>query len=183
MENEKQQTKTEFTLIDYFLSLLDRFMGKKPKYDEDKNFFEDDKNLYDKEGELTPAYQQKIKEYEAYLKENSMSDFLKGEIDRDETDRIVIDTLCDYSDRRRILMTEYDQARKKEGRDFDPDSWVEEKIHAYGKTEQEKKELSVLLQELLAENVDTALDDPDTRADMEEHLNTLAGKEANDGRI
>lgn len=183
MENEKQQAKTEFSLIDYFLSLLDRFMGKKPKYEEDKTFFEDDKNLYDEEGELTPAYQRKIKEYEEYLKENSMNDFLKGEMNQDETDRMVMDALCDYSDRRRVLMADYEQTRKKEGRDFDPDTWVEEKIHTYGKTEQEKEELSVLLQELLAENVDTALDDPDTRVDMEEHLKVLAGKEENDGGI
>lgn len=183
MENEKQKSEEGFSLIEYFLSLLDRFMGKKPGYEADTKFFEDDKNLYDEEGELTPAYQQKIKEYERYLKENNMNDFLKGEVCQDETDRIVVDTVCEYSDRRRELMADYERARKEGGRDFDPDQWVEERVLVYGKSEKEKEELSVLMQELLAENADVALDDPDTRADMESSLKVLKGKEVHDGLI
>lgn len=178
MEEEIQKTE-EFSLMNYFLSLLDRFMGKKPEYEKDKSFFEDEKNLYDKKGKLTPAYEQKIAEYEQYLKENNMTDFLKEEVSQDKTDQEVMDTICDYSDQRRILMADYEQVEKKKGRLFNQDKWVKDKIHVYGKSKEEKEQLSVLLQELLADYSDVALDDPDTREDIEKQLSELAGKEDN----
>lgn len=160
---EEKNEKKAFSLMDYFIDLLNRFMGKKPDYEADKKFFEDEKNLYDAKGKPTKAYQQKMKEYEKYLHENSMSDFLlKNEVE-DESDQLVLKTACDYSDRRRQLMAEYEAAAKKQRSNFKPSEWALEQAQKCGDTPQEKEELADFFEELLADEALIPLEDKETR--------------------
>ncbi|WP_195669761.1 hypothetical protein [Bacteroides intestinalis] len=166
---EESNNKKSFSLMDYFIDLLNRFMGKKSNYETDKKFFEDEKNLYDAKGKPTPAYQQKMKEYEKYLHENNMSDFLlKNEVEN-ESDQLVLSTTCDYLDRRRELMDKYEKEEKKQRANFKPSEWALRKAQECGNTPQEKEKLATFFEELLADEALVPLEDTETR----EKLGTL----------
>lgn len=160
---KESNNRKSLSLMDYFIDLLNRFMGKKSNYEADKKFFEDEKNLYDAEGKPTPAYQQKIKEYEEYLHGNNMSEFLlKNEVE-DESDQLVLSTACDYSDKRRELMDEYEKEEKKQRANFKPSEWALRKAQECGNNPQEKEELAVFFEELLADEALIPLEDTETR--------------------
>lgn len=160
---EQSDNKKSFSLMDYFIDILNRFMGKKSDYEADKKFFEDEKNLYDAKGKPTPAYQRKMKEYEEYLHANNMSDFLlKNEVEN-ESDQLVLSTACGYSDRRRKLMNEYEKEEKKRRANFKPSEWALKKAQECGNTPQEKEELAVFFEELLANEALIPLEDTETR--------------------
>lgn len=64
-------------VTDFFIKLMDKFTKGKYKTPEEQAFFADEKNLYDENGQLTPEYQKKIDEFEEYVRDNSVDDFLK----------------------------------------------------------------------------------------------------------
>lgn len=174
---EKNNEKKSFSLMDYFIDLLNRFMGKKSNYEADKKFFEDEKNLYDEKGKPTPAYQQKMKEYEEYLSKNSMSDFLlKNEVE-DEDDRLVLETAWNNSDKRRQLMTEYEEAEKKQRSNFKPSEWALKKAQEIGDTPEEKVELAAFFEDLLADEALIPLEDTATREELGALLTKLHKEE------
>lgn len=174
---EENNNKKSFSLMNYFIDLLSRFMGKKTNYEADKKFFEDEENLYDAKGKPTPAYQQKMKEYEEYLHKNSMSDFLlKNEVE-DESDQLVLNTACNYSDRRRQLMDEYEKEEKKQRANFKPTEWALRKAQECGNTLQEKEELAIFFEELLADEALVPLEDTETREKLGALLTELQKEE------
>ncbi|MCD8261236.1 MAG: hypothetical protein LUD15_06925, partial [Bacteroides sp.] len=137
-----------------------------------------EENLYKEDGELTDAYKAKIKEYEKYVMETPMNNFLKEEFFKDKTDIEVIEGISDFARKRRQLIEDYEEEYRK-NRNFDTVEWTERKSVENIQNEPEKEEVKQILSEILQTESIAMLEDADTNETIEDLLK--ASFHASDG--
>lgn len=150
-ENKKLQGTTEENedsllsrVINFFQKLMVKFTKGKYSTPEEQAFFSDEKNLYDENGKLTPQYQEKIKEYEEYVKSLDLDEFLHEVHSKDseefgpaynENEMAIMDNsnafISDQEQIEKDLEESKDSAARK-GETFDLDAWLLDYLKQHG---------------------------------------------------
>jgi hypothetical protein len=175
-ENDKDNSFV-VKVIRTFQKLIDKYTGNKYTTKEEQEFFSDESNLYDENGNLTPAYKQKIKEFEQYVESHDVDSFLKKTHAKDseefgeaynETEMQILSTSSSFIDDNETILKDIRKGRKDAMRSkYDFDQWFESYATAKGlksediesAKEQIISEMEAVLQdeelkEILTKNID-----------------------------
>lgn len=122
----------------YFTKLMSRFTKGKYSTPEEKAFFSDEKNLYDENGKITPQYQKKIKEFEDYVRNQNVDEFLREVHCKDTEDfgpayndneMSIMQSAIAFIDDQVLIEEELERTKDNASlndEDFDLDDWLKE---------------------------------------------------------
>lgn len=158
-------------LWERFINIIDRFLQKKTNYTEDLHFFENDINLYNVDGTLTQSYKIKIKEYEKYLLDNQISDYIIDNESNDNIDISVMQSIKEFTDKRSEIMNEYDLESQGKGSLFSPIMFIKEKSTLSVESLEEKEDVVHTINEILEADALDMLANPEVKELLSQTIN------------
>lgn len=176
-ENNSTENKFVSMVWDTVNRILDKFLSRHPQEKELREFMADESNLYGVDGKPTEEYKLRIEEMEKYIKKNSVDDDIKSTLVHDEVEEEMYTSIIDFINRRTEIIREFTEAEVLEGDEFSADDFIKNIICNQTSSEEERKQLLEMIEDLAEEDALNALDNDEVRAKFKEIINSKSQSE------
>lgn len=176
-ENNSTENKFVDMVWDTVNRILDRFLSRHPKEKELREFMSNESNLYGVDGKPTEEYKLRIKEMEEYIKKHSVDDDIKSTLVHDEVEEEMYTSIIDFINRRTEIIREFSDAKKIKGKNFSADVFIENLLNKHTSSEEERKQLLEMIENLAEEDALDALDNEEVRSKFKEIINSKSQSE------
>lgn len=176
-ENNSTENKFVDMVWDTVNRILDRFLSRHPKEKELREFMSNESNLYGVDGKPTEEYKLRIKEMEEYIKTHSVDDDIKSTLVHDEVEEEMYTSIIDFINRRTEIISEFTDAKKNKGKKFSADVFIENLLNKHTSSEEERKQLLEMIENLAEEDALDALDNEEVRSKFKEIINSKSQSE------
>lgn len=176
-ENNSTENKFIDMVWETVNRILDRFLSRHPKEKELREFMSNESNLYGADGKPTEEYKLRIKEMEEYIKTHSIDDDIKSTLVHDEVEEEMYTSIIDFINRRTEIIREFTEAEDLEGDEFSADDFIKNIISNQSSSEEEKKQLLEMIEDLAEEDALNALDNEEVRSKFKEIINSKSQSE------
>lgn len=176
-ENNSTENKFVDMVWDTVNRILDRFLSRHPKEKELREFMSNESNLYGADGKLTEEYKLRIKEMEEYIKTHSVDDDIKSTLVHDEVEEEMYTSIIDFINRRTEIIREFTDAKKIKGKKFSADVFIEDLLNKHTSSEEERRQLLEMIENLAEEDALNALDNEEVRSKFKEIINSKSQSE------
>ena len=176
-ENNSTENKFVDMVWDTVNRILDRFLSRHPKEKELREFMSNESNLYGVDGKPTEEYKLRIKEMEEYIKKHTVDDDIKSTLVHDEVEEEMYTSIIDFINRRTEIIREFTDAKKIKGKKFSADVFIENLLNKHTSSEEERKQLLEMIENLAEEDALDALDNEEVRSKFKEIINSKSQSE------
>lgn len=152
--------------------ILDRFLSRHPKEKELREFMSNESNLYGADGKPTEEYKLRIKEMEEYIKTHTVDDDIKSTLVHDEVEEEMYTSIIDFINRRTEIIKEFTEAEDLEEDEFSADDFITNILSKYTTSEEDRKQLLEMIENLAEEDALDALDNEEVRSKFKEIINS-----------
>ena len=176
-ENNSTENKFIDMVWETVNRILDRFLSRHPKEKELREFMSNESNLYGADGKPTEEYKLRIKEMEEYIKTHSVDDDIKSTLVHDEVEEEMYTSIIDFINRRTEIIREFTEAEDLEEDEFSADDFITNILSKYTTSEEERKQLLEMIENLAEEDALDALDNEEVRSKFKEIINSKSQSE------
>ena len=176
-ENNSTENKFVSMVWDTVNRILDKFLSRHPQEKELREFMADESNLYGVDGKPTEEYKLRIEEMEKYIKKNSVDDDIKSTLVHDEVEEEMYTSIIDFINRRTEIIREFTEAEDLEEDEFSADDFIKNIISNQSSSEEERKQLLEMIENLAEEDALDALDNEEVRSKFKEIINSKSQSE------
>ena len=176
-ENNSTENKFIDMVWETVNRILDRFLSRHPKEKELREFMSNESNLYGADGKPTEEYKLRIKEMEEYIKTHTVDDDIKSTLVHDEVEEEMYTSIIDFINRRTEIIREFTEAEDLEEDEFSADDFITNILSKYTTSEEERKQLLEMIENLAEEDALDALDNEEVRSKFKEIINSKSQSE------
>lgn len=176
-ENNSTENKFVSMVWDTVNRILDRFLSRHPQEKELRDFMSNESNLYGTDGKLTKEYKLRIQEMEEYIKTHTVDDDIKSTLVHDEVEEEMYTSIIDFINRRTEIIREFTEAEDLEEDEFSADDFITNILSKYTTSEEERKQLLEMIENLAEEDALDALDNEEVRSKFKEIINRKSQSE------
>ena len=176
-ENNSTENKFIDMVWETVNRILDRFLSRHPKEKELREFMSNESNLYGVDGKPTEEYKLRIKEMEEYIKTHTVDDDIKSTLVHDEVEEEMYTSIIDFINRRTEIIREFTEAEDLEEDEFSADDFITNILSKYTTSEEERKQLLEMIENLAEEDALDALDNEEVRSKFKEIINSKSQSE------
>lgn len=176
-ENNSTENKFIDMVWETVNRILDRFLSRHPKEKELREFMSNESNLYGADGKPTEEYKLRIKEMEEYIKTHTVDDDIKSTLVHDEVEEEMYTSIIDFINRRTEIIREFTEAEDLEEDEFSADDFIANILSKYTTSEEERKQLLEMIENLAEEDALDALDNEEVRSKFKEIINSKSQSE------
>lgn len=176
-ENNSTENKFIDMVWETVNRILDRFLSRHPKEKELREFMSNESNLYGADGKPTEEYKLRIKEMEEYIKTHTVDDDIKSTLVHDEVEEEMYTSIIDFINRRTEIIREFTEAEDLEEDEFSADDFITNILSKYTTSEEERKQLLEMIENLAEEDALDALDNEEVRSKFKELINSKSQSE------
>lgn len=176
-ENNSTENKFIDMVWETVNRILDRFLSRHPKEKELREFMSNESNLYGADGKPTEEYKLRIKEMEEYIKTHTVDDDIKSTLVHDEVEEEMYTSIIDFINRRTEIIREFTEAEDLEEDEFSADDFITNTLSKYTTSEEERKQLLEMIENLAEEDALDALDNEEVRSKFKEIINSKSQSE------
>lgn len=176
-ENNSTENKFIDMVWETVNRILDRFLSRHPKEKELREFMSNESNLYGADGRPTEEYKLRIKEMEEYIKTHTVDDDIKSTLVHDEVEEEMYTSIIDFINRRTEIIREFTEAEDLEEDEFSADDFITNILSKYTTSEEERKQLLEMIENLAEEDALDALDNEEVRSKFKEIINSKSQSE------
>lgn len=170
-ENSSTENKFVNIVLETVNRILDKFLSRHPREKELREFMSDNGNLYGDDGNPTEEYKLRIKEMEEYIRTHSVDDDIKKTLVHDEVEDEMYKSIIDFVNRRIEIIKEFTEDEDLEEDEFSADDFIEKMLSKHTSSEEERKQLLEMIENLAEEDVFDALDNEEVRSKFKEIIN------------
>ena len=134
-------------------------------------------NRYGADGKPTEEYKLRIKEMEEYIKTHTVDDDIKSTLVHDEVEEEMYTSIIDFINRRTEIIREFTEAEDLEEDEFSADDFITNILSKYTTSEEERKQLLEMIENLAEEDALDALDNEEVRSKFKEIINSKSQSE------
>lgn len=171
-ENNSTENKFVSVVWDTVNRILDSFLSRHPQEKELRDFMSNESNLYGADGKPTKEYKLRIQEMEEYIKTHTVDDDIKSTLVHDEVEEEMYTSIIDFINRRTEIIREFTEAENLEGDEFSADVFIEKIVSKHASSEDERKQLLEMIENLAEEDALDALDNEEVRSKFKEIINS-----------